>query len=220
MCSSDLKDRPEGGMYVNETDTALAVGSTDRTVVSLQFSGGPDDNDAQAGRIIPTLRENYRNNSNPTTEASMLVAAPLTARDAKGPLPDRALGTVVAAPITANYGKQLDSSDRDGGPPNLIWHNTQQSGEVREYENISPAVTQQWGTGGNNTAMVGVRRLTPRECERLQGFPDDWTRWDAEGNEISDSSRYRMLGNAVTVNVAEWLGRRIMETDVYDRPRA
>jgi DNA (cytosine-5)-methyltransferase 1 len=49
-----------------------------------------------------------------------------------------------------------------------------------------------------------VRRLTPVECERLQGFDDGWT----EG--FSDSVRYRMLGNAVCVNVAEWIGKRIM----------
>lgn len=57
----------------------------------------------------------------------------------------------------------------------------------------------------------GVRRLTPRECERLQGFPEDWTRWGANGKEISDSARYRMLGNAVSVPVSRWIGRRIME---------
>lgn len=57
------------------------------------------------------------------------------------------------------------------------------------------------------------RRLTPRECERLQAFPDDWTRYDSEGWEIADSPRYRMLGNAVTVSVAEWIGRRIVETE-------
>lgn len=55
----------------------------------------------------------------------------------------------------------------------------------------------------------GVRRLTPTECERLQGFPDGWTVFDAEGNSISDSARYRMLGNAVAVPVAEWIARRI-----------
>lgn len=55
------------------------------------------------------------------------------------------------------------------------------------------------------------RRLTPRECERLQAFPDDWTRHDSGGQEIADSPRYRMLGNAVTVSVAEWIGRRILE---------
>lgn len=56
----------------------------------------------------------------------------------------------------------------------------------------------------------GVRRLTPRECERLQGFPDDWTRWDAKGNGLADSPRYRMMGNAVSVPPVEWIGRRIM----------
>lgn len=50
---------------------------------------------------------------------------------------------------------------------------------------------------------VGVRRLTPLECERLQGFPDGWT----EG--FADSVRYRMLGNAVAVPVVEWLANRI-----------
>jgi len=54
-----------------------------------------------------------------------------------------------------------------------------------------------------------VRRLTPTECERLQGFPDGWT--DVDG--MSDSARYKMLGNAMCVPVAEWIGRRIMEVD-------
>lgn len=58
-----------------------------------------------------------------------------------------------------------------------------------------------------------VRRLTPRECERLQGFPDDWTRYGADGKEISDSARYRMLGNAVAVPVAQWIGERILEAE-------
>jgi DNA (cytosine-5)-methyltransferase 1 len=60
-------------------------------------------------------------------------------------------------------------------------------------------------------SAAGVRRLTPRECERLQGFPDDWTRWDAEGEEVADSQRYMAIGNAVTVNVAYWIAKRILE---------
>ena len=76
----------------------------------------------------------------------------------------------IAHPVTASYGKQIDSSDRSGGPPNLIH---------------------------------GVRRLTPLECERLQGFPDNWTVGHA------DSNRYKMLGNAVAVPVIEWIGRRL-----------
>jgi DNA (cytosine-5)-methyltransferase 1 len=46
-----------------------------------------------------------------------------------------------------------------------------------------------------------IRRLTPTECERLQGFPDQWTKFDADGNQVSDTQRYKMCGNAVTTNV-------------------
>ena len=49
-------------------------------------------------------------------------------------------------------------------------------------------------------ADTRVRRLTPVECERLQGFPDNWT----EG--LADTHRYRQMGNAVTVNVAAYIG--------------
>jgi site-specific DNA-cytosine methylase len=54
-----------------------------------------------------------------------------------------------------------------------------------------------------------VRRLTPLECERLQGFPDGWTAGQA------DSPRYRQMGNAVAVPVFEWVARRVVaEHDV------
>ena len=60
----------------------------------------------------------------------------------------------------------------------------------------------------NNVAVEvnqRIRRLTPIECERLQGFPDNWT----EG--ISDTNRYKCLGNAVTVNVIEFIAHRIFK---------
>lgn len=56
----------------------------------------------------------------------------------------------------------------------------------------------------------GVRRLTPTECERLQGFPDGWT----AVHEQADSKRYKQLGNAVAVPVAEWIGQRIVTVDM------
>lgn len=49
----------------------------------------------------------------------------------------------------------------------------------------------------------GVRRLTPTECERLQGFPDGWTA------KQSDTQRYKQMGNAVTVNTVNWIAKRI-----------
>lgn len=48
-----------------------------------------------------------------------------------------------------------------------------------------------------------IRRLTPKECERLQGFPDDWTKYGVGDEPISDTQRYKMCGNAVTVNTVE-----------------
>lgn len=88
-----------------------------------------------------------------------------------------------------------------------IWHNHQQDGSIRMQEGSAPTVSKHWGTGGNNVPFVGVRRLTPTECERLQGFPDGWT----DGQ--SDSTRYKQLGNAVAVPVVEWIGKRIMKAE-------
>lgn len=57
-----------------------------------------------------------------------------------------------------------------------------------------------------NICQHGVRRLTPLECERLQGFPDNWT---ALSEETPDTPRYKALGNSMAVPVIEWLGMRI-----------
>ena len=73
------------------------------------------------------------------------------------------------------------------------------------------------GTDWSRTYVVyadAVRRITPLEAERLQGFPDNWTIpygivGDCSDSGLLDSQRYAALGNAVTVNVAEWLGTRL-----------
>lgn len=77
-------------------------------------------------------------------------------------------------------------------------------GAVLEHGNPGdPAYTIRAGRVG--TVMVdGVRRLTPLECERLQGFPDGHTAGE------SDSARYRMLGNAEPVPVVEWIAKRLV----------
>lgn len=72
----------------------------------------------------------------------------------------------------------------------------------------APGRARALGVTKTLAVFPGVRRLTPIECERLQGFPDGWT----EGE--SDSTRYRMLGNAVCVPVAEWIGRRMLAQDI------
>ena len=54
-----------------------------------------------------------------------------------------------------------------------------------------------------------IRRLTPIECERLQGFPDNWTKYGHDGKEISDTQRYKCIGNAVSTNVVTIIGEKI-----------
>jgi DNA (cytosine-5)-methyltransferase 1 len=62
-----------------------------------------------------------------------------------------------------------------------------------------PCIASQWA----------VRRLTPRECERLQGFPDDFTAITWRGKPAADSPRYKALGNSMAVNAMRWIGQRI-----------
>ena len=84
---------------------------------------------------------------------------------------------------------------------------------------VSSTVTSRWGTGGNNIPFVReepntmrVRRLTPTECERLQGFPDGWTQipyGKKPKEQCPDGHRYKALGNSMAVPVMRWIGRRI-----------
>ena len=79
---------------------------------------------------------------------------------------------------------------------------------------VSPALgvtTEGMGVMENST----VRRLTPTECERLQGFPDGWTaeRFDEKKQAViaqADSNRYKQMGNAVAVPVVDWLIKRLV----------
>ncbi len=87
----------------------------------------------------------------------------------------------------------------------------QQGRSIYSPYGVSPTLTSggQHPAGGQMINVMidtplTVRRLTPRECERLQGFPDDWTAGQP------DSARYKQCGNAVAVPVLEWIGKRIV----------
>jgi DNA (cytosine-5)-methyltransferase 1 len=88
--------------------------------------------------------------------------------------------------------------------------NDAQGGHLVAFENhgnVTGDIAETIRSGSHGALpMIGVRRLTPLEVERLQGFPDGWTAVNGQ----SDSVRYRQLGNAVCPPVAEWIGRRIV----------
>lgn len=86
-----------------------------------------------------------------------------------------------------------------------------------------PAVRASQGGGDKPHVMerMMVRRLMPVECERLQGFEDGWTAWGVDDHgrrvEMKDGPRYKMLGNAVTDDVADWFGQRITAVDAGEK---
>ena len=99
--------------------------------------------------------------------------------------------------------------DEDGNLPPEVW----------AERDVAPTLNAMDNTGESRATVLPisgatVRRLTPTECERLQGFPDGWTshRIDEKKGlvEQADSARYKQMGNAVCVNVVEWLMERLV----------
>ena len=94
-----------------------------------------------------------------------------------------------------------------------------------EHHNLVPCQPSgcRGANGGGHAAIVYpfqevgtkhvVRRLTPRECERLQGFPDDYTRVLNRNKIAADGPRYKALGNSMAVPCMRWIGKRIALTD-------
>lgn len=130
---------------------------------------------------------------------------------------DQRVAAIAFDPTQITSGENR-SNPRPGAPchtlakgqhaPAIAFHATQ--------DPISGDVTPCMGGGnkqgcGSPATMTraAVRRLTPRECERLQGFPDDYTLIPFRGKPATDGPRYKALGNPMAVPVVRWLGRRI-----------
>lgn len=103
----------------------------------------------------------------------------------------------------------------------------QRIGEYKQSEQSSSLKERDWKDAtdlvvGGGITMNAVRRLTPEECELLQGFPKNWTNigeWEDESgkkHQTTDSARYRALGNSICTPFWFWLMRRISAQ--YERP--
>jgi DNA (cytosine-5)-methyltransferase 1 len=124
--------------------------------------------------------------------------------------------TTVAPTLRSMHGKK----DNGGGHLAVIQAIAEsQTGHVSEA-----SVTQALGCTGGKVGQgyqavrngKSVRRLTPRECERLQGFPDDYTQIPYRGRDAEqcpDGPRYKALGNSMAVNCMRWIGKRITAVD-------
>jgi DNA (cytosine-5)-methyltransferase 1 len=84
-------------------------------------------------------------------------------------------------------------------------------GEIASTQRAMGHANSHTNGGGHQAVMTGmqVRRLTPKECERLQGFPDSYTAVPHRGKPAADGPRYKALGNSWAVPCARWIGQRI-----------
>lgn len=157
------------------------------------------DYGADAAEIAPTLRSMGHDTSHPNGGGQVAVAF---AQNQRGEVRT----SEISPQLTCGGGKPgegypavaFDMRGRDGGAMPEGPHETANiraasDGSSRSY------VAQTWA----------VRRLTPRECERLQGFPDDFTAITYRGKPAADGPRYKALGNSMAVNVMRWIGERI-----------
>jgi len=126
--------------------------------------------------------------------------------------------TNIQSKVIIFYGNRVDDIRIQGGVINtlqarmgtggnnmpMIFSHTQ--GLDPQPSEIASPTLRKGGAGMAALDDSKVRRLTPVECERLQGFPDDWTAGQ------SDSARYKQMGNAVAVPVVEWIIQNICDT--------
>ena len=119
----------------------------------------------------------------------------------------------IVAALTANGVGTCGADDNQAQDGHFIAFHPHYHDGARPQGDVINTVTSRWGTGGNNATMIAantiVRRLTPIECERLMGWPDDHTLYRADGKTNSDSTRYKMCGNGVATPVAQWIAQQL-----------
>ena len=187
-------------------------------VAALTSSGvgtcGADDNQGQAGHLIPDI-----------------VGQAMSAKWAKGtagPAGDEHHNLVPCNVAHTLRGEGFDASEDGTGRGTPLVPVAYPLQEVGKRTGISTTDARAGiGVGADGDPMFtlqasaqhgigvasAVRRLTPRECERLQGFPDDWTLVPVRGKPAADGPRYKALGNSMAVPVMRWIGERIASVE-------
>lgn len=117
---------------------------------------------------------------------------------------------------TLRSGNFTDSHANAGVMPAIAYDLRGREGGA-QFEGPHDTANIRSASGGSSRSYVKqdimVRRLTPRECERLQGFEDDYTLIDYRGKPAADGPRYKALGNSMAVPVMRWILSRIEQTE-------
>ena len=174
-----------------ETETFVVAG----TLTGSQGYAGPDENDAARGMYIAhTLRgDGFDASEDGTGRGTSLAIAFHGSQD-----PD--ISGDVTHPVGRNQGRET-----------CIAFTQNQCGDALVGDICGALGTNQNATGRNTAKVMasGVRRLTPRECERLQGLPDDYTLIPFRGKPAADGPRYKAIGNGMAVPCIGWVIGRV-----------
>jgi DNA (cytosine-5)-methyltransferase 1 len=172
--------------------------------------------DGSRGQIFPITESLRRSNWTETRETGLnfdnqLIAAS-RGRNPNNPS-DRTAGTYLQQKLEINKEKisnTLTNVQKDNYVVKIGDYRNDEGYRERK-DGDSPTLNARSRQDIYGQPIVNkIRRLTPVECERLQGFPDNWTKYGTEGL-ISDTQRYKMCGNAVTVDVVKAVGERIKD---------
>jgi DNA (cytosine-5)-methyltransferase 1 len=192
---------------------------------------GADDNQAQGGHLIAASVTSkwVKGTGGPSgDECQNLVTHSLRADGFDASEDGTGRGTPLTVVPILEAGARTGVSTTDPRAGSGIGESgdpmyTLQSGKqhaVAFHENQRGELTPNGGRSGIDVGAVAVRRLTPRECERLQGFPDDYTLVPFRGKPAADGPRYKALGNSMAVPVIRWIGERIAAVDAISAERA
>jgi DNA (cytosine-5)-methyltransferase 1 len=203
-----IRSGKEGGGkgFLSSTELGMTLGGQPQylDITNTIRSGGDGGVPSSRGENLVIAYENHPNDSRITETGE--ISQQLTSRMETGGGNVPLVQCMESGQPNAGIGIECSPTLNSSHENPIVWDALQETSVAHKTK---PQSDKSYTLNGAGKMMVGVRRLTPTECERLQGFPDGWT----DGQ--SDTVRYKQLGNAVAVPVAEWIGRRVL-TSTHD----
>lgn len=212
-CNSGPNSHDSGKLHCNQAvdagyiipDTAGCLQERDAKGVDSDTKPGHlipiafscKDNGADAGEVSPTLRSG--NHAGSHANGGVMLAIAFKAGQSANA---RSLG------LAEEISPTLPSSDSGSNRTPTVCHTT---GAGFWQKGAGTLRGRPQDSHENLVTSMQVRRLTPKECERLQGFPDNYTNIIYRGKPAADGPRYKALGNSMAVPVVKWIGERIQE---------
>ena len=200
------------------THQSVANGHIIGTITARMFNA-LGARDVEEGALLPVSIATYdmKQHHNPQPSGT----AQLTTKNCAFVRGDTPLAAIAFHPTqdpisSENISHALGAGSKSGTATTAVAFESNRRDGARVYGDTTNTLQAFAGTGGGNSPMVqqstAVRRLTPTECERLQGFPDSYTAipWKKKtADQCPDGPRYKALGNSMAVPVMRWIGERI-----------